>query len=156
MAEDGVDPGIESLEGRVIARFRSAYPDVPDERLEHMARNFTQVLNGIIDIGEKLAETTEYSHMDVANGLVYSCIANTYLEELHEGEWDPRLDDPSTSRISDGEMKRLLGECAARVADWMLGMEILRDDPELLAKFVVGAVVLGAKDFDRNRGNLSY
>jgi len=156
LAGDAMGRDVRELEERVMSAFRSAYPQVPGEQLDHMARNFTQIVSGIINIGERIGERTEYSQMDIANGLVYACFANTYLEELHSGQHDPALAGPSGSRISDEEMKRLLSECVARVADWLLGMEILREDPELFSKFVIGAVMLGARDWERNRGNLSY
>lgn len=154
MALQEID-GRGNLEEGVISAFSSAYPGIPPDEITHMARNFTQVIRGIIDIGERTGGDREMSHMDVANGLVCSCVANTSLEELHEGRWDPLLEDPSISRISDEEMKNLLEECVARVADWLLGLEVLRSDPEACRKFITGALALGASGWERDRGKLN-
>ena len=150
--------GVEELEQRVVNAFREAYPGIEEGKLVHMARNFTQVLNGIVSIGEMAGDgAAEPSHMDVANGLVFSCVSSTYLEELQQGEWNPALEDPSIARISEAEMQRLQNEIVARVADWLIGLEVLREaDPETYRRFIMGAVALGATEWKRNRGELSY
>jgi hypothetical protein len=79
----------------------------------------------------------------MVNGLVYSCVANTFLDEADKGGTDEAIE----SRM---------GECVAKVADWLLGLEILRDEPELYASFVRGAVALGAADWETERGKITY
>jgi hypothetical protein len=157
LAEEEDEFGVEELEQRVVSAFLSAYPAIAEDRLVHMARNFTQVLNGVISIGEMAGGPDDIDHMDVANGMVFSCVSSTYLEELQDGEWNPILEDPSLSRISEEEMQKLKNEIVARVADWLIGLEVLRNaDPGLYRDFVRGAVALGATDWETDRGKLSY
>lgn len=157
MSEDNSGSQLEDMEAKIIAAFRGAYPGIPDDKLVHMARNFTQVLNGIISIGELSGGEEEVSHMDVTNGLVYSCVTSTFLEELREGEWKPAEGGEPARRINEEEMQKLQNEIVARVADWLLGLEVLRGgDPGDYRNFVKGALALGVVDWERDRGNLSY
>ena len=136
MPEQPWDPALDELDKRITSAFKEAYPDVPPGELKHMARNFTQVVNGIIDIGRKVGGDRECSHMDVANSFVYWCVANTYLDDLCGGEWDPALEESRGARISPEEKMKLMREVVARTADWLLGMEILKRDPELYDTFI--------------------
>ena len=131
------------IKERVTEAFRSAYPDVPAGKLEHMARNFTQIIRGIINIGEAVGGEGEVSHIKMVNGLVYSCVASTFFDETDKGAMDETV-------------KRNMGECVAKVADWLLGLEVLRKEPKLYASFVRGAVALGADDWETERGKLTY
>jgi len=56
----------------------------------------------------------------------------------------------------DETVESKIGECVAKVADWLLGLEVLRDDPELYRSFVRGALALGAADWETERGKLAY
>jgi hypothetical protein len=143
MDGNGRESGMSDLRERVIDTFRSAYPEVPDGKLEHMARNFAQIIRGIINIGETKGGEGEVSHVEMVNGLVYSCVASTFLDGTGKAEVD---------EIVEGKM----GECVAKVADWLLGLELLHDDPELYDSFVRGAVALGAAGWETERGKLSY
>jgi len=141
---------LDELELKVLAAFADAYPDIPTPDRNHMARNFTQVLHGIISIGEKLGAAGEVNHMDLANGLVYSCFYNTRLEELQSDECDG-----TGSCVTSEDMSEVLRECVSRVADWLLGVEVLRTtDPEQFENFVKGAVALGATGWERDRRKL--
>lgn len=146
MREDQKREREHELESMVVSSFREAYPDVPPDEIEHMARNFTQVLQGLVSIGEKIGGQ-DVNHMDEANGMVYFCVASTIIEELQEKGVLP--DD-----ISEEKMGRMLGECVVRVADWLLGREILKRDEELFRKFVSGAVAMGASSWEKNRWNV--
>jgi hypothetical protein len=137
------DSGMSDLQERAFETFRSAYPEVPAGKLEHIARNFVQIIRGIINIGETVGGEGEVSHIEMVNGLVYSCVASTFLDETDTGG----MDDTVESKM---------GECVAKVADWLLGLEILREEPELYASFVRGAVALGAVDWETERGKLTY
>lgn len=156
MTEEQRELTLDELEERVISAFRKAYPDVSADDCKHMARNFTQVVNGIIAIGGKMGGEEEYTHMDVANSLVYWCIDNTRFDELCAGRWDSALEDPGIARISPDEKSMLMEEFVARAADWILGMEILREFPRTYGTFIRGAVALGADGWERNRGKLKY
>jgi len=156
LPEEPRDPTLDELDDRIDSAFQEAYPDVPLDELKHMARNFTQVVNGIVDIGRKVGSEAKHSHMDVANSLIYWCVSSTRLEDLCSGEWDPALEDPGIARISPREKSMLMGEFVARVADWLLGMEVLREFPELYNTFINGAIALGTEGWEKNRGKLDY
>ena len=143
MAGDGSGSGISDLQELVSEAFRSSYPEVPAGKLEHMARNFTQIIRGIINIGEAVGGEGEVSHIEMVNGLVCSCVWSTFFDETDKGAMDETV-------------KRNMGECVAKVADWLLGLEVLRKEPELYASFVRGAVALGADDWETERGKLTY
>ena len=74
---------------------------------------------------------------DLANALVLMSVRNGYIEELHAGRWSPALTDPSVSRITDAEMKKLMIGISADLA---LRLDRLFNDP-----------LLFAEDFDRAR-----
>jgi hypothetical protein len=143
MAGDGSGSGISDLHERIVGTFRSAYPEVPSGKLEHMARNFAQIVRGIINIGDTVGGKGEVSHIEMVNGLVYSCVASTFVDETDKG-------------VMDETVESKIGECVAKVADWLLGLEVLRDDPELYRSFVRGALALGAADWETERGKLAY
>jgi len=53
---------------------------------------------------------------DEANALTVYSFRHGFLEELHAGKSSPLLDDPTLSRITDAEMKKLMIESSARLA----------------------------------------
>lgn len=136
--------------------FREAYPDVSNDDIEHMARNFIQVVNGILSVGEKAEGGGKPCHMDLANSMIYWCVANTSLEDYLEGDTDAVSADPSIARLTREEMDLLLHEFVARAADWLIGLEVLREDPELFNTFIKGALAFGAEDWEKNRGDLGH
>lgn len=147
MPEEVSNADQAEMESRMAGAFRRAYPDVPADRLEHMSRNFTQVVNGIIEIGNRTGDGGEPTHMDVTNGMVYWCMANTVLEDLSAAL-------PRAGGLQATELDAVMREIVARVGDWMLGLEVLRDYPELFGAFVKGAVAAGASDWETSRGGL--
>lgn len=50
-----------------------------------------------------------------ANAIVCWAFRNGFLEELHAGEYSNLLENPSLSRISSVEMKRLMIECCVKM-----------------------------------------
>lgn len=141
--------------------FIKAYPDLSAERASHMARNLAQVITGVIDIGEKLDNGSDITHMDVANTFVYWCVANTYLEEIHaEKESRPAGEEEDDGnkqpRPTGPEMRKLLDGFVARAADMLLGMEVLARNQELYEAFVRGSVGLFASSWERDREKLEY
>lgn len=154
MSGNSDGPDLRDLEEMLLEAFAEAYPEVEADELGHMARNFIQVMQGIIDFGERLGLEGEVSHMDVANGLVYWCFANTSLEDIHSGRTAGGL--TAGPRITEEEMRTLISECQARAADWLIGLDVLRGETELYRKFVKGAVALGAVGWERDRGKLKY
>jgi hypothetical protein len=138
----------------ITVAFRRAYPEVSAGSVEHMARNFTQVVSGVIDIGRRARDVAEaeVSHMDLANCLVYWCIANSHLEDFFPREGEPE----AAGQISASEARLLLEEFSARIADWLVGIEALKDHPGLIESFVKGTRVMGTEDWERDRGRLSF
>ena len=65
---------------------------------------------------------------DEANAITAHAFRCGYLEDLHAGWWSPVLSDPSVSRISDDEMKKLMIETSARLAHWLHVRELLTDE----------------------------
>jgi hypothetical protein len=141
--------------------FIEAYPDLPPDKATHMARNLAQVIIGVIEIGEKVGNGSDITHMDVANTFVYWCVANTYLEDLYSGkEHDPPREEKKCGsdheRPSDQEMKKLLSGFVARAADLFIGMEVLAKNQVLYESFIKGSVGLFASSWERDREKLEY
>lgn len=140
------------IERSIIEAFSEAYPRIPEDDLVHMARNFTQVVEGLIVIGERMGGEEDVSHMDVANSIVSSCVANTFEE--FQGD---KSGSDTTFNIEADKMKILMEECVARVADWLLGLKVLEEvDPVSYRMFVRGAAAFGGGDWERNRGRIRY
>ncbi|MBN1289186.1 MAG: hypothetical protein JXA49_06080 [Actinobacteria bacterium] len=147
---------IRKLNERLTDAFYEAYPDVQDKNIEHMVRNFIQVVNGIMDVGEKVQDNGEIVHMDVANSLVYWCVTNTSLEEFIESGSSKNYRDEQRTHLNKEETEHLIKEFVARTADWLIGLEVLKEDPVLFKRFVKGALAFGADGWERNRGMLGY
>ena len=60
--------------------------------------------------------TDEFTLRDEANALTAHAFRNGFLEDPHAGKHSPILDDPSYSRITDDEMKRLMIQASERLA----------------------------------------
>ena len=141
--------------------FIKAYPDLSADRAAHMARNLAQVITGVIDIGEKLDNGSDITHMDIANTFVYWCVANTYLEDIHaDKESHPAREEADDGikhpRPTGQEMRKLLNGFVARAADMLIGMEVLARDQELYDAFIRGSVGLFASSWERDRDKLKY
>jgi hypothetical protein len=146
-----------SLFALMLPAFEEAYPDVPDWRAEHIARNFSQIqiVSGVISVGKRLPveETGETSHMDMVNSIVFWCVANTHLEDFLEKP-DPRPDDECVIPAADAQL--LMHEFCARIGDWLAGLEALKADRGLYEAFIKGAVALGGQNWERDRGELAF
>jgi hypothetical protein len=123
--------------------FLRAYPDMPEERARHLARNLTQVIAGVIDIGARVSGTVELTHMDTANALVYWCTTGGYLEEVAAGRLEGAV-----------EPERLTRELSARVADLLICIEVLSGHPSTYEAFIRGSIALGTSGWERERGKL--
>ncbi len=79
-----------------------------------------------------LTPETELTYRDEANAIVCQTLRNGFLEDLHAGHWSPILTDPSYSRITDAEIKKLMIETSAGVARWLWSRDALLDEsPEI-------------------------
>lgn len=139
----------------VTRAFADAYPGVDIDKCEHMARNFAQVIGGVIDVGRRLGadgQAGELTHMDQANCMVYWCILNTHLEDYFESDGNARDITP----ISEESASRLTREFSARVSDWLAGIEALKQEPVLYEAFIRGSIFMGTSDWERDRGRLKF
>lgn len=68
-----------------------------------------------------------------ANALTCYAFRNGYIEQLHLGKYSELLENPELSRITDTEMKKLMIEASAALAD-LLAMKDA--DPDRYWKFV--------------------
>jgi hypothetical protein len=59
------------------------------------------------------------TYRDEANVIVLRVLRDGFIEDLHSGYSSPLLRDPDCSRITQGEMKRLMIETSARLATWL-------------------------------------
>ena len=128
--------------------FLAAYPELSDDAAKHAARNMAQVISGTIDIGRKAGAGGEVTHMDVANALVYWCVTGASPEA--------RLEAPEGGEGSAGTGSIDREELAARAADFMLALDVLSVEPELLAAFIHGTSALGTSRWERDRGKIHY
>lgn len=69
----------------------------------------------------ELVRGSGFTYRDEANAIAAHVFRNGFLEDLHAGRSSPLLLDEDCSRISQGEMKRLMIETSAKLASW-LGM----------------------------------
>lgn len=145
----------DKLYALISSAFADAYPDLPEWRVEHMARNFCQVVGGAIDFGNRVGQDAagKPTHMDLVNSIVFWCIANTHLEDYFEKPGSP---SGHGAPIPAGETQQLMREFCARVGGWLAGLEALKAEPELYDAFIMGSVALGVTDWERNRGELGF
>jgi hypothetical protein len=68
-----------------------------------------------------------------ANSLTCCAFRNGYLEELHAGKYSELLEKPELSRITDVEMKKLMIQASAKLAE-LLAMK--ETEPDKYWKFV--------------------
>lgn len=61
-------------------------------------------------------QTPEFTIRDEANALTVLAFRNGLIEQLHAGRYDPILNDPEVSRITNEEMKALMIEASERLA----------------------------------------
>lgn len=59
------------------------------------------------------------SYREEANALVHQCLRAGFIEELHAGKSSILLEDESLSRITDEEMKKLMIETSAKLAEYL-------------------------------------
>jgi hypothetical protein len=133
---------------RLVEAFLTAYPELSEEAARHAARNLAQVISGTIDIGRKAGGSEEVTHMDLANTLVYWCATGG----------SPEGEAPEHGRGAEGTATwgESRGGLAARAADLMLALEVLSEEPELLAAFIRGTSALGTSGWERDRGKIRY
>lgn len=74
-----------------------------------------------------LAPGSDLTLRDEANAIVRSAVRGGFLEDLHAGAYSPLLDDPGLSRTTNDEMRKLMVECSAAVAQWLYVKTFFRE-----------------------------
>lgn len=80
-----------------------------------------------------LQNKDEFSLRDQANAITAFAFRNGFLEELHAGRHSTLLDDPTLSRITDAEMKKLMVEASAAIERLL---HLHEHDPERYRHFL--------------------
>ena len=75
----------------------------------------------------------EFTVRDEANALTAFAFRNGFLEDLHAGKSSSALSQPGYSRISDDEMRRLMIEASAKLADML---RLKQEDPAKCEVFI--------------------
>jgi len=71
--------------------------------------------------------TTEFTLRDEANAVTAFAFRNGFLEDLHAGVQSLLLEDPSNSRLTNDEMKRLMIEASEKIEQLL---RLKRDTPD--------------------------
>ncbi len=154
--ESGSGISIDELETLVVEGFKEAYPGIEEGKIVHMARNFAQVLSGIISIGSSLGGDNGINQMDVANALVHSCVWESSLGERLFGN-EAEIGAGSMPALTEEEERKYAAEISARVADWLVGINVTKKMGEsAFNDFIKGALALGAEAWERDRANIKY
>ena len=61
----------------------------------------------------------DFTLRDEANALTAFAFRNGFIEELHAGKYSQLLEEPGYSRITDSEMRRLMIEASAKLAEML-------------------------------------
>jgi hypothetical protein len=108
----------------------------PGEQAEWLATAFKAALSDEAAATAQTAEmpgAPEFTMRDMANALVVAAFRNGFVEELHAGRSSPLLTDPSLSRITDDEMKKLCLEMSAKLAHLL---QVYLRTPDLFAAYM--------------------
>jgi len=84
---------------------------------------------------------------DEANALTAYAFRNGTLEELHAGKNSPLLDDPSLSRITDEEIKRLMIEAAEKLEALL---RLRETSPEEYKRTIIDCALRYCRNWQRN------
>ncbi|MDD5447819.1 MAG: hypothetical protein PHO53_01445 [Actinomycetota bacterium] len=134
---------LENLDENLYEAFRKAYSGLAESEIRHAFRNFVQVVRGLIEIGDKSDIDVDTEYVDVANVLAHWCVRSLLLEKSKEGK---------RSELLGEEMDSLVREISARLADWLLGLDVLKANPELFKAFIRGAIVAGGLSLGKDEG----
>ena len=94
-----------------------------------------------------MATKRKLSVREEANALTALAFRNGYLEELHAGSYSEFLRDGALSRVTDAEMKQLMVEASARLAELLALRE---KDPSEYWRQIEWALSSYAKGWDTN------
>ena len=75
----------------------------------------------------------KFTRRDQANVLTLLAFRNGPIEDLHAGKYSPMLEDPELSRITDEEMKTIMINASAEMAELLA---LRDDDPDGFAQLL--------------------
>lgn len=130
--------GEEDICSLLIRAFIEAYPDTPEETAEHMARNYAQVIEGIVEFGRRMGRFTPVTHAEVAHSIMFWCIEGSRLQEYISEDGQ----EPEASGLSPAQIYAMLEEFSDRITHWLVGAEAMRTRPGLFEDFVRGTVAM--------------
>ena len=87
-----------------------------------------------------------FNHKDEANALTAYAFRNGPLEDLHAGKTSPLLDDPTLSRITNGEMKKLMIEASEKLTFLLMLRETA---PEKYKQFIQSYAIMYCRGWER-------
>ena len=83
---------------------------------------------------------------DEANALTALCFRNGPIENLHAGKYSELLENPSYSRITDGEMKKLMISASSQLAGLLLLKET---EPEKYWEYIKHSAQIYTQGWER-------
>lgn len=116
-------------QGRCSRRaFLKACPIVASAEAQDQAKQ--QLLENL-----RATSGDEFTLRDEANALTAYAFRNGFLEDLHAGKSSPLLDQPELSRITNDEMRQLMIEASAKLAQML---QLKQADPVKYEIFIRG------------------
>lgn len=116
---------VKMISGRLEAVVDQAYPELKGKTRTRVLGQIWQWLIATVAIGYMYQDEGALSHTQTAIAIVNGCFRNnSSLEDLHTGELE----------LDDHTMKILMMELTARVADWLICVEALSVDEDLLTR----------------------
>jgi hypothetical protein len=86
------------------------------------------------------------TYREEANAITHQCLRAGFIEELHAGKDSELIKDPSYSRISQEEMKKLMIETSAKIAEFLRFKD---KNPEKYKKMINGITFFYTSDWDK-------
>jgi len=92
----------------------------------------------------------ELTLRDEANAITAHVFRNGFLEDLHSGVPSPLITNPRFARITDPEMKKLMIESSAKLAQWLCLREmLLEEQPEAYYQLLGDVEFRASRNWER-------
>lgn len=88
------------------------------------------------------------TYREEANALINQCIRAGFIEELHAGKHSELLEDRTLSRITQEEMKKIMIETSAQLAEYL---KIKEQNPEKYHKFINAITLMYTYNWDKRK-----
>lgn len=121
----------------------SSFPDsmiaekckVPKGKITYLRKNKFNITQYNIPEHIRKVFGVDPSTREEANAIVAYAFRNGFLEDLHAGIFEKKLENPKYSRINDEEMKKLMIECCEKMEKLLRMRE---EDPHKYKLFLSG------------------